>query len=167
MLYFPFFVSLSTVQKKTYLLFQELEINGLFRWSTSPWRSSSPASYASSPYVTTPGLALKPGSGHGWPKLSRCHRPWMIFICMVVLVILDLLVESPCQLLYMYIIMLLVVFSFEDHIIEDQISPTFSMHKVFMVLDCQDRACLNALYELQNMGSVYVWRKIYLILCKT
>lgn len=52
---------------------QVLEISGSFRWSTSQWKSPSPASYASSPCVITPGRARKHGSGYGLPKLCLNH----------------------------------------------------------------------------------------------
>lgn len=53
---------------------QELNENVLSQWCTNRWRSHSPASYASSLNVTTPGLAHRSGSGNGWPKLSHCHN---------------------------------------------------------------------------------------------
>ena len=56
---------------------QELEANGSSLWCTSPWRSHSPASCASSLSWTKHGLAQRPGSGADWPDPSRWsdHEP--------------------------------------------------------------------------------------------
>ena len=67
----------STYVEMTFPLFsppQEPKGNDLSRWCTSQWRSRSPASCASSPCATTPGPALRPGSGDAWPKFSLCRN---------------------------------------------------------------------------------------------
>lgn len=57
-----------------FLPLQELEVNGLSQCCTSLCQGHSPASYASLLSVTTPDLAHRPGSGHGWAKLSQWHN---------------------------------------------------------------------------------------------
>lgn len=87
-----------------FLPLQELVVNGLSQWCTSRCQGHSPASYASSLSVTTPGLAHRSGSGHGWAKLSHCHnhvldndQKLQVHVCTIVISVL-LTSEPTCDL---------------------------------------------------------------------
>lgn len=54
-------------------VFQVLVSNGWFQSSAKPWRTSFQASYGSLPFVTTPILAPKSGSGQDWQNPSCCR----------------------------------------------------------------------------------------------
>lgn len=57
---------------ETFQIFQGLEVNVSFRWSTSRWQNRFPASFVSWQYVTTLGPAPRLGSGFGSPKRFHC-----------------------------------------------------------------------------------------------